>query len=621
MDWLYAMFSPDGFMPHGHCYLWRPGVLWLHLISDALIAVAYATIPFTLVHFVRKRRDLPFSWMFVCFGIFIIACGATHVMEIWTLWVPTYWLAGVVKAVTAVASVPTAVLLVRLVPSALAIPSLDTLRATGEAVAASAAQFRALLESAPDAMVILDSHGTIFLVNGQTENLFGYRRERLIGHGYEMLLPERFRAAAPARRAAFLAAPSRRTMGAELGFCGLRADGTEFPIEVSVTPIDTPNGVLASVAIRDLTERNQTRDRVRALAMAAQVIEAAPYAMVMTGPRGVVKMVNHEAEQLFGYSRDELVGQPVEQLVPERFRDGHTAHVQSFVAAPKARLMGAGRELMGLHKTGTEIPLEVGLGPVETPEGVFTLASIVDITERKAKEEALRRSNAELEQFAYVASHDLQEPLRMVASYTELLGQRYKGKLDDKADKYIHYAVDGAKRMQRLVADLLAFSRVGSQGKPMVPVDVGPVLQYVLDVLGEPIRQADAEIDAGAMPIVLGDEGQVGQLLQNLIGNALKFRGATPPRIAVEARLHRGRWLFSVSDNGIGIDMQHADRIFEMFQRLHERGKYEGSGVGLSIAKRIVERHGGRIWLESRPGDGTTFFFTMLSVTRKATSA
>jgi PAS domain S-box-containing protein len=622
MDWLREMLSADGFMPHGHCYLWRPGVLWLHLISDTLIALAYATIPFTLMHFVRRRRDLPFSWMFVCFGIFIIACGVTHVMEIWTLWIPTYWVAGFVKAVTAVASVPTAILLVQLVPKALAIPSVENLRATGEAVAASAAQFRALLESAPDAMVIIDARGKIVMINAQTERLFGYRREKLVGHLDEVLLPERFRAEYPERRNAFFAAPGRRSIDADAGICGRREDGSEFPIEVSVSPIEAPSGLLASIAVRDVTERNQTQARVRVLAIAAQVVDAAPYAMVMTGPRGIIKMVNHEAEQLFGYSRDELVGQPVDMLLPERFRDAHAGHVRAFASAPKkARTMGAGRELHGLHKSGTEIPVEIGLGPVETADGLFTLASIIDITERRAREEALRRSNAELEQFAYVASHDLQEPLRMVASYTELLGQRYRGKLDDKADKYIFYAVDGAKRMQRLVADLLAYSRVGSQGKAMVPVDCGEVLSYVLNVLAEPIRQADAVVDVGSLPIVQGDEGQVGQLFQNLIGNALKFRGPTPPRITVEARLHRGRWLFSVTDNGIGIDMQHADRIFEMFQRLHERGKYEGSGVGLAIAKRIVERHGGRIWLESRPGEGTTFFFTMHSVTRKATSS
>jgi PAS domain S-box-containing protein len=621
MDWINAMFSADGFMPHGHCYLWRPALLWLHVISDGLIALAYATIPFTIIHFVRRRRDLPFSWMFLCFGMFIIACGATHVMEIWTLWVPVYWLSGFVKAVTALASVPTAILLVQLIPKALAIPTLDSLRATSEAVAASAAQFRALLESAPDAMVIVDARGKIVMINAQTERLFGYRREQLVGHLDEVLLPERLRAEYPARRAAFFAAPGRRALDADLGLSGRRENGSEFPIEVSVSPIEAPGGLLASIAVRDITERNQTQARVRALAIAAQVVDAAPYAMVMAGPRGIIKMVNHEAEQLFGYGRDELIGHPLELLLPERLRDAHAGHVREFGGSPKARTMGAGRELLGLHKSGTEIPVEIGLGPVETSDGLFTLASIVDITERKAREDALQRSNAELEQFAYVASHDLQEPLRMVASYTELLGQRYKGQLDDKADKYIHYAVDGAKRMQRLVADLLAYSRVGSQGKPMVPVDCNAVLSYVLTVLAEPIQQADAVIDVGSLPIVQGDEGQIGQLLQNLIGNALKFRGPEPLRIAIEARLHRGRWLFSVTDNGIGVDMQHAERIFEMFQRLHERGKYEGSGVGLAIAKRIVERHGGRIWLESTPGEGTTFFFTMLSVSRKATTA
>lgn len=199
----------------------------------------------------------------------------------------------------------------------------------------------------------------------------------------------------------------------------------------------------------------------------------------------------------------------------------------------------------------------------------------------------------------------------MVASYTELLGQRYKGKLDDKADKYIFYAVDGAKRMQRLVSDLLAYSRVGSQGKPLVAVSVAAVLTSVLDMMGEPIRAAGAVIEATALPDVLGDEGQLRQLFQNLIGNALKFRGDAAPRIVIAAQLQGEHWVFSVRDNGIGIDMQYAGRIFEMFQRLHERGKYEGSGIGLAIVKRIVERHGGRIWLESRIGEGTTFFFTL----------
>jgi PAS domain S-box-containing protein len=233
------------------------------------------------------------------------------------------------------------------------------------------------------------------------------------------------------------------------------------------------------------------------------------------------------------------------------------------------------------------------------------------VTARNRKETELRRSNSELEQFAYVASHDLQEPLRMVASYTELLAQRYRGKLDERADKYIYYAVDGAKRMQQLVSDLLAYSRIGSQGRPLVPVSSDEVLRRVMQGLRKPLTDTHAIVEANALPMVLADEGQLGQLFQNLISNALKFRSDSPPRVVIDASRTRDRWTFSVRDNGIGFDMQFAEKIFLMFQRLHERGKYEGSGIGLSIVKRIVDRHGGQLRVESAPGKGSTFFFTL----------
>ena len=234
-----------------------------------------------------------------------------------------------------------------------------------------------------------------------------------------------------------------------------------------------------------------------------------------------------------------------------------------------------------------------------------------DITELTCTELELRRSNAELEQFAYVASHDLQEPLRMVASYTEMLAQRYKGQLDERADKYIHYAVDGARRMQGLVNDLLAYSRVGAQGKPLVAVQTQPIVDAVCRSLQRVIDEAQAVIDCGPMPAVMGDPTQLSQLFQNLIGNALKFRAQEHVRIGIEAVRTTDRWLFTVRDNGIGMDMRYTERVFQMFQRLHERGKYEGSGIGLAITKRIVERHEGTIWFESAPGAGTTFFFTL----------
>lgn len=568
--------------------------LWIHVIAHALIALAYGAILISLLYFYARRRDVRLHWVFLCAGGFILALGTTRALEVWRTWSPGSGPVEIIEAIAGAVAIPTAIMLARLIPRALAIPSLEALRKSNEAVVALAAQFRELLESAPDAMVIVDQGGRIFLVNAEAERMFGYGRAEMIGQPVELLLPEEMRPGHSARRAAFFATPLAPGKGAGIELNGRRKNGAEFPIEVSLSPLDTPNGVLVSTAIRDLTERKQTEATVRALMVAAQVVEAAPTAMVMVNQHHAIALVNRRTCDLFGYTREQLIGLPFDQLVPG----------------------GAGS--IGRREDGSEVPIELTVSPLETPSGACTLASIVDITVRKRYEDDLRRSNAELEQFAYIASHDLQEPLRMVASYTELLGERYRGKLDDKADKYIHYAVDGAKRMQRLVADLLTYSRVGSQGKALLPVALDEVVQHVRRGLAQAIAEAGAVVTVPALlPVVLADEGQLGQLFQNLIGNALKFRGEAPPRIVIAASLVDRRWEITVRDNGIGVDMQYCDRIFEMFQRLHERNKFDGSGIGLSIAKRIVERHGGRIWLESSPGAGATFHFT-LHPSRKA---
>jgi signal transduction histidine kinase len=241
-----------------------------------------------------------------------------------------------------------------------------------------------------------------------------------------------------------------------------------------------------------------------------------------------------------------------------------------------------------------------------------------EIAERKqamaalaVKEEELQRSNGELEQFAYVASHDLQEPLRMVGSYTQLLSRRYKGKLDQDADEFIAFAVDGVTRMQRLINDLLQYSRVGTKGREPEPTDSEAVLGRALANLKTAIEDNGATVTYDPLPVVMADDRQLEQLLQNLVGNAIKFHGAEPPQVHMRAERSSGCWMFTVKDNGIGIEPQYYERIFQVFQRLHTMSEYSGTGIGLAVCKKIVERHGGRIWVESEPGKGTSFLFTL----------
>ncbi|MCA9705830.1 MAG: PAS domain S-box protein [Myxococcales bacterium] len=265
---------------------------------------------------------------------------------------------------------------------------------------------------------------------------------------------------------------------------------------------------------------------------------------------------------------------------------------------------------------GKRIHVLMILRMLERREGrVPVLLSMMDITERKRMEDRLRevagaleRSNRELEQFAYVASHDLQEPLRMVASYTQLLAQRYWDDLDDRAHKYIDYAVDGAKRMQNLINDLLHLSRVETEGRPLVPVSLEEVLDRVLSDLHGVLTDTGGEVTRGPLPTVEADPGQMGQLLQNLVGNGLKFhRKGVKPHVHVSADRKGDEWVISVRDNGIGIESEYHEDVFGLFRRLHGRGEYSGTGIGLSITKKIAERHGGRVWLESTVGEGSNF--------------
>lgn len=467
-------------------------------------------------------------------------------------------------------------------------------------------QFRVILEAMPNAIVVIDRDRRIARVNRRAEELFLHDRDDLAGTPVEALVPERFRERHPALVAGFFADPATRPMGAGRDLYARRSDGSEFPVEIGLNPFDIAGEPHVLASIIDITERKRAQEVHDRL---AAIVEGSDDAIIAKSTEGTILSWNRGAERLYGYDAGEAVGQPVFMLIPEsgiedearllaRIRDGE--HVEHF-------------ETLRQRKDGSLVHVSVSLSPLRDGSGkvVGTSSIVRDITDAKLRDAELRRSNAELEQFAYVASHDLQEPLRMVANYVELLASRYRGKLDDRADVYIGFASDGARRMQRLVSDLLAYSRIGSEGKPLRRVDSGAVLDQVLRSLEPLIAEHGAEVTHEGLPRVLADESQLGQLFQNLVANAIKFRSKAPPRVRVTAERQGEDWAFAVSDNGIGIDMKFADRVFQMFQRLHDRGKYPGSGIGLAIAKRIVERHGGRIRVESAPGAGSTFHFTL----------
>lgn len=637
------------FMPHGRCWAWDPWVVWTNVGSDFIIAAAYTLIALNLIYLIRRRRDLSFSWMVALFGAFIFACGLTHAMEVYNTWHGLFRLAGAIKVITAAVSLGTALLLLRLTPTLLGLPSLEEVRTANIDLEAEIKErrsaerkFRDLLESAPDAMVIVDQEGSIVLVNTQTERLFGYARGELLGQKVELLIPTRFRGQHPSHRARFHAEPRTRAMGAGLDLSGLRKDGTEFPVEISLSPLETEGGSLVISAIRDITERKaferslqeanvrleQANTALEALRIAQDerfetMFENSLDMVFLVGEEGLVRYASPSTQRLLGLAPGSVAGQPWTAILHPEDRAAAERAFGDCLAQPHQPVAV---DCRATHANGEGRVFDcVCVNRLVEPRIGAVMINARDITIRRGAQEALERrteelvqSNADLEQFAYVASHDLQEPLRMVSSFTQLLARRYQGRLDSDADEFIQYAVGGVQTMQALIKDLLAFARVGSQGQAPVPTPLGEVVERAKGHLGVALQEAQAALEVGELPTLPVDPGQLTQVFQNLIGNAIKFRSSRPLVIQVGARREREGWTIWVKDNGIGLDPQFKDRIFVIFQRLHARDEYPGTGIGLSICKRILDRHGGSIWVESTPGEGSAFFFYLPEASAQA---
>lgn len=467
--------------------------------------------------------------------------------------------------------------------------------------------FEELLNAAPDATVVANEKGEIILVNRQTELLFGYSRQELLHQQVEVLIPIDFRINHQTYRERYFGSPKVRAMGAGLELFAMRKDGTKFPVEISLSPLMTADGVLVSASIRDITDRKKQEEKFRSL------LDAAPDATVIVNEAGVIEMVNIQTENLFGYTRTELTGRPVEVLIPSALRSNHVNHRKSFVQAAKPRAMGAGIELKAVKKDGTLFPVEISLSPLQTDSGMLISAAVRDISTRKELEDELRKSTAEMEAFTYSVSHDLRAPLRGIIGFTAILEEEYANKLDDEARRITAVIKGSATKMGNLIDDLLTFSRMGKKEIIKTSVDMSGMVSEIINEFEVQEHQGKKITwKMNDLPVVKADRNTIHQVWVNLISNAIKYSGnREAPVIETGGNKENGVFVFYVKDNGVGFDEQYRNKLFKVFQRLHNPEEFEGTGVGLALVEKIVSRHGGKVWAEGKTDEGACFYFSL----------
>jgi PAS domain S-box-containing protein len=482
-----------------------------------------------------------------------------------------------------------------------------------ESISQPEGRFEALLEAAPDAMLVLRFDGRLVLVNQQVEKLFGYVRSELIGMPIEMLLPERLREKHVAYRTKYFADPVTRPMGVGVDLCGLRKNGTEFPAEVSLAPLHSPDGLLVTAAIRDISDRKRAEQLFRDL------LEAAPDAMIIVDGSGTILLINAQTESAFGYARAELVGQPIEVLVPEPYRGHHPTHRARYFEAPRPRGMGRGIDLYGRRKDGSHFPAEISLSPTQIPGQQLIIAAVRDISERKHLEELRRRSledaNRLKSEFLANMSHELRTPLNSIIGFAKLMQHGRVGAVSDIQREYLGDILNSSSHLLQLINDILDLSKVeaGRMDFYPEPVDlpqlVGEVRDSIRAVAAAKRIVIEVKIDRQCVGLEL-DPAKLKQVLYNYVSNALKFT-EDGGRVTIAARLEGAdNFRLDVTDTGIGIRADDLGKLFTEFRQLDASAakRHQGTGLGLALTKRIVESQAGRVGVESTWGVGSTFF-------------